>query len=185
MKSVIDKIKPEEALEVLRSLADSDPHLKEKISHIAEDMISNVDINDVCNDVYFQLDGIDVNDLWSRSGSTAGGYCPPEEMAVEMVEEELEPYTEDVNRLLDLKKTAEAKRYCMGVLKGIYKYAHKSKSEFKNWADDIPEECFGYLLEKWTKRSKNKSDIEDMNNFLEKDCKNWAKWAVKKQGAEQ
>ena len=30
--------------------------------------------------------------------------------------------------------TPQTKQYCMGVLKGIYDFEHKSKSEFKDWA---------------------------------------------------
>jgi len=41
----------------------------------------------------------------------------------------------------------------MGVLKGIYMYEHDSNSEFKDWATDIPGECFRELLDKWKKHS--------------------------------
>ena len=67
------------------------------------------------------------------------------------------------------------KSYCMGVLKGIYMYEHTSNSEFKDWATDIPGECFRDLLDKWKKRSKKKSDIKEMNEFLMKECNNWMK----------
>jgi len=69
----------------------------------------------------------------------------------------------------------EAKLYCMGVLKGIYKYEHESDSEFKDWAVDLPGECFHDLLDKWTKRSKMKSDIKEMNEFVMMECDNWMK----------
>jgi hypothetical protein len=66
----------------------------------------------------------------------------------------------------------------MGVLKGIYKYAHESNSEFKDWATDVPEECFGYLLEEWKKRTKRKKDLKNMEDFLSIECSDWAKWAT-------
>ncbi len=40
----------------------------------------------------------------------------------------------------------EAKLSCMGVPKGIYKYVHESKSEFKDWAVDVPGECFSAIF---------------------------------------
>lgn len=97
------------------------------------------------------------------------------EMAFEMIEKELEPFQNEVFRLMELDMVQEAKLYCMGVLKGIYKYEHESNSEFKNWAVDIPGECFHDLLEKWKKRSKMKSDIKEMNEFVMMECRNWIK----------
>ncbi len=82
-------------------------------------------------------------------------------------------------KILDKISPRKALFYCMGVLKGIYKYVQESKSEFKNWAVDVPEECFGYLLEEWKKKTKNRNDIKEMNIFIEKECNNWAELALK------
>jgi len=35
----------------------------------------------------------------------------------------------------------------MGVILGIYRYEHESKSEFREWCVDVPIECAGYLLD--------------------------------------
>jgi hypothetical protein len=67
----------------------------------------------------------------------------------------------------------------MGVLKGIYRYVNESESEFKSWATDIPEECFGHLIGEWKKRSKRKSQVNEMKLFLRKECNKWAEWATK------
>lgn len=178
MKGLLEKIRPEEALKILKCLAKSDSNIKEKILTIAEVIIRDVDLERICDEVFFALDGIDVHELWNRSCSTSYGYISPEEMAVEMIEEELDKFSQEVIRLSELNMPKEAKFYCMGVLKGVYKYVHESKSEFKDWAVDVPEECFGYLLDKWRKRCEKKNDIKEMNIFLEKECSNWAKWAV-------
>ncbi|ODS31806.1 MAG: hypothetical protein SCARUB_03054, partial [Candidatus Scalindua rubra] len=50
----------------------------------------------------------------------------------------------------------QAKQYCMGVLKGMYEYDKESQSEFKEWATDIPPECFSYLLDEWKKKLQTK-----------------------------
>ena len=71
-------------------------------------------------------------------------------------------------------KQKEAKLYCMGVLKGIYKYDQESESEFKDRAADVAGECFSYLADEWKKRSKNNADIKEMNLFLKKECSRWA-----------
>jgi hypothetical protein len=175
MKNLLDKISPNEALEILKLLAKTDTQTKKKILDIAENMIKDIEYDSICDDVFWALDGIDVHELWNSSGSTIDGYISTGQMAVEMIEEELEPFQQEVFRLIELGLSQEAKLYCMGVLKGIYMYEHDSKSEFMDWATDIPGECFHYLLDEWKKRSKKKSDIKEMNEFLMKECDNWMK----------
>lgn len=176
---ILDKISAKEALEILRRLAEKDPNIAQQIEREAEQLFKKVDLEEICEDVFSVLDGIDVGELWDRSGPSRYGYSSPEDMAVEMMEEELDPYNKDVVKYLELGMAEEAKLYCMGVLKGIYQYVQESKSEFKDWATDIPEECFGYLLREWKKRTKNKKYLKDMDKFLENECTNWAKWAFK------
>jgi len=174
MGNLIDKIPPNEALTILQQLAKTDKRIEQKIMEIAEDIIRDVDVEEICEEVFFVLDEIDVHDLWDRSGPTTYGYISPEEMAAEMMEEKLDPFNQEVIRLCELNMQKEAKLYCMGVLKGIYKYAHESKSEFKDWAADVPGECFSYLVDEWKKRSKNDAEIKEMNSFLKKECSRWA-----------
>lgn len=175
MKNLLDKISPNEALDILKFLAKTDKQIKKKILDIAENMIKDIEYDSISDDVFWALDAIDVHELWNSSGSTIDGYISTDEMAFEMIEKELEPFRKEVFRLMELGMSQEAKSYCMGVLKGIYMYEHDSNSEFKDWATDIPGECFRDLLDKWKKRSKKKSDIKEMNEFLMKECKNWMK----------
>lgn len=176
---ILDKISTEEALEILRRLAEKDINIAQQIEKEAKQLLKKIDLEEICEDVFSALDGIDVHELWDRSGSNRYGYSSPEEMAVEMMEEELGPYNKQVNKYLELGMVKEAKLFCMGILKGIYQYVQESESEFKDWAIDIPDECFRYQLEEWKKRTKNKDALNDMNKFLEKECSNWVEWALK------
>ncbi len=174
MSNLIDKISPNEALKILKQLAKADKNIRIKIIEIADIIIRDFDIEEICDDVFLVLNGMDVEELWDRSGSSRFGYVSPEDMAVEMMEEELEPYNQEVIRLCELKMQKEAKLYCMGVLKGIYKYDQESESDFKDRAADVPVECYSYLLDDWKKRSTSNKDIEEMNSFLKKECSRWA-----------
>ena len=102
MENLIDKISPYEALTILKQLAKADKIIEKKIIEIAEGIIRNVDVEEICEEVFFVLDGIDVHELWDRSGSTSYGYISPEEMAVEMIEEELDSFNQEVIRLCEL-----------------------------------------------------------------------------------
>jgi len=97
-------------------------------------------------------------------------------MAYEMVEEALDPFEKEVHRLFDLGMEQEATLSCMGVLKGRYKYEHESESEFKDWASDVPGECYDHLLREWRKLNKSRKDDKDMDSFLERECSNWARY---------
>jgi len=175
----MDRVSPEQALEILRRLARSDPKIKKRIEKEAEEILKDIDVEGICEEVYSALDGIDVEELWERSGASRHGYSAPQDMAVEMMEEELEPFNNEVLKYLEMGMANEAKLYCMGILKGIYQYEQESKSEFKDWAADIPGECFGDLLLEWKKRSGDESDLKKMGEFIERECSKWAKWALK------
>ncbi|MBW2368771.1 MAG: hypothetical protein JRH15_12890, partial [Deltaproteobacteria bacterium] len=174
---IFNKISPGEALEILKQISKTDKKLKKRIIELAEDLFRNVDVEAVCNDVFGSLDGIDVHELWDRAGPRTDGYTSPEDMAVELFEEALEPFLQELYRLFDLKMHQESKLYCMGILKGIYQYEEDSGSEFKDWATDVPGECFGYLLDEWKKRRNNIKDKKEMKKFITNECPNWSEWA--------
>lgn len=174
---IFDKISPNEALKILRQITKIDKNLKKKIIELAEDLFRAVDVEKICEDVFYALDGIDVHELWDRAGPKTDGYTSPEDMSVEMLEEALEPFVQEMQRLLDLEMHQEAKLYCMGILKGIYQFEEDSESEFKDWASDVPGESFGYILKEWAKNM-NKKDKKEMKDFIKKEFPAWSKWAI-------
>jgi len=173
-KALISKISPEEAKTVLVKLYESNPSFRDAIVSEIENLLDNIDIEDIAYDVYYDLDGIDVEELWDRSGSSREGYNSTVDMAFFMVEEAIEPYSDQIEKLQELKKHDQAKSFCMGVLKGIYKYDKESKSEFKDWASDVPWECFQSVFDEWKKKSKRKKEIKEMINFLLSNCPEWS-----------
>jgi len=175
---IFDKISPSEALGILRQIAKTDKNLKKRIIEMAEDLFRNVDVEAVCDDVFDALDGIDVHELWDRAGPKTDGYTSPEDMAMEMFEEALEPFFQELYRLFDLEMHQEAKLYCMGILRGIYLYEEDSGSEFKDWATDVPGESFGYVLNEWTKRNSNKKTKTEMKDFISNACPNCSEWTI-------
>jgi hypothetical protein len=174
---IFDKISPDEALEILRQLTKTDNDLKTKVFKLAEDLFRDVDVEQICEDVFYALDGIDVHELWDRAGSKTDGYTSTEDMSVQMFEEALEPFFQNMKRLLKLKIHQEAKLYCMGILKGICHYEEDSGSEFKSWASDVPGESFGYILGEWGKNS-NKKDKMEMKDFIKKEFPECSAWAI-------
>lgn len=86
MKNLINKISPDEALSILKLLAETDKQIKKKILDIAENMIKDVEYDTVCDDVFWVLDILNVHELWDSSGSTVDGYISTDAMVFEMIE---------------------------------------------------------------------------------------------------
>lgn len=170
------KISPSDALTILKLLTKTDEKIKNKVIELAENLLKDFDVDEICEAVFDALDELDVHELWDRAGPKTDGYVSTEEVSVEMFDEALEPFIEKMQRLLDLGMSREAKSYCMSILKGIYQYQMDSRSEFKDWASDLPAESFGDILRDWGKRSSDK-EKKEMKKFIEKDCPSWFKWA--------
>lgn len=181
MKNILDNISGDDALRVLRSLCASDSEIRKRIVLEVEKVLSDVDCDEVASEVFFELDAIGIEELWGRSGPSRHGYSSPDEMAVEMVEEALKPYGDKVQEYRRIGMPEQSRQYCMGILKGIYRFDNESKSEFKDYATDIPGECFGWLLDEWRRECTRKRDVKEMNEFLSRECPKWAKWATKNQ----
>ena len=181
MVDLIRELTPEQALEVVRRLSGKDAQIREAVLREAMSVLEIIDLTEIAEDVFGVLDILDVHDLWDKSGAQRDGYFPPEEVAAEMIEEELDPYIEQVRKYLRLGMLIQARTYCMGVLYGIYQFDRESKSEFRQWAEDIPLECFRSLLGDWKKDNENCIGAE-MNEFLRGSCSDWVRYILEKEG---
>ena len=153
-------ISADDALAILRLLAKEDAKIANRIEQIAIEYLSDVDIEDIASEVYFDLDSIAVEEVWDRSGRTRDGYVEPTEMAFQMFEDALEPFVAEMKKYQELSMFVEAKKYCIGILSGIYKFENESTSEYKEWAVDAPAECFGWVVDEWKKGQKGITDEE-------------------------
>jgi hypothetical protein len=159
-RNIFDEISADDALAILRLLAKEDPKVAKRIEQIAIEYLSDVDIEDIASEVYFELDSIEVEEVWDRSGRTRNGYVEPTEMACQMSEEALEPFVEEMKKYQKLSMFVEAKNYCIGILKGIRRFEKESTSEYKDWAVDAPAEFFDWVLDEWKEGQKGVTDEE-------------------------
>jgi len=175
MKNILASLSNEQAAIILKQLWDKGGDIRNSILAEAEKILCSVDVDEIARDILFTLDLIDVHKLWDRSGYSHDEYTSPEEMAYEMVEEELSPYLNQIDTYHKLEMYNEEKLYCMGVLGGLYLYQKEAKSEFRNWAVDIPVELFRSVLERWRKRTRGRQQKSEMDDFLWATCPDWAK----------
>jgi hypothetical protein len=176
MGDVIGKLTSEQALKIIERLCRKGGEIREAVVAEAMNLLVEISLDGTADDVFDALDSIDVQDCWDRAGGSRDGYTSPDEAAVDLVEEELQPFFDQVERYHELGMPEQEAAYCKGVILGIYRYEQESKSEFKEWAQDIPDECAGYLLETWRERNPEQAGIDAMHTFIRERCPKWAKW---------
>ncbi|MBI5183525.1 MAG: hypothetical protein HY999_04105 [Nitrospinae bacterium] len=172
--NILDTISPNDAFVILKILAKEDTNIAKRIEQLAIDYLGNVDIEDVAEEVYWELNGIEVEEVWDRSGSTRDGYIDPGDMAYEMFEEALEPFLNELKKCQKLSLFNQAKYHCMGILKGIYKFHKESTSEYKDWAVDAPCEYFDVVLKDWKNDCQKPEYLKEVKEFIKKNFPDWA-----------
>jgi hypothetical protein len=116
MDEVIKKLTAEQALEVVKRLSEKGRKIREAVLAEAKNLLMAVDADETAEEVFFVLDSIDVQDCWDRSGKSRYGYTEPSEAAVELVEEELQPFYDQAIRYRELGMAEQETTYCMGVI---------------------------------------------------------------------
>ena len=172
-KQVLDEVSTEHANEILQRLADEDAKISKRIQELALEYLTEVDPDCIAEDIFYDLNILDVEDVWKNSGSTRYGYVDPYELAFEMFEEALEPYIDDLRKCQELSMDEKAKLHCMGILKGIDQFEREATTEFKDWAVDAPYENFIEVFEEWRKENKNPKNLEEMDEFIKRNFPKW------------
>jgi hypothetical protein len=170
-KDILDQLSGVEAKSVLRALA-QDTALAARIQQLAEAYLEGnaphtfEDAAAIAEEVRYELEQLEVEEVWDRAGKTRHGYVETGEVADEMIARVLEPYLEGLARYQRLKMHLEATYLCLGVLQGLYTFEHQSRSAFKDWATDLPLGQAEIALEQWRKGGMTRPAIEQMRNFI-------------------
>lgn len=169
----IEAITSEHALTVLKKIINEDKRIAKRIQQIITHIISPVDPEEVAGEIASELDCIEVEDLWDRSGSTRDGYVDTGEMAYEMVEEALSPFLDQLKEYKALSMEKEAKLFCMGIIRGLYLFDTESDTQFREWAEDIAGNIFDGFLITWKKEFKDKKYLTDIKKYIKENCQKW------------
>lgn len=170
---ITELLTPEEALVILKKLAEENKNICAEIERVANELRCEINPDKIAGDVFSELNSIAVEDVWDSSGNTGFGYIEPGERAWEMVEEVLEYYLEKMRKYRDMSMALEERIYCMGILKGLYRYEKESDSEFRNWADDAPGEYFERILNNWIENCTQQDSVSEMKEFVKRECPDW------------
>lgn len=170
---IINRLSPNDALAVLKTLAHGDETLAARIAKIATAHLSEVNPEHVALELYDELDSLEVEEIWDRAGPSRHGYVDPGEAADEMVDEIIAPYLEELAKYQALGMNAEANRMCMGLLLWLYRFEDQSSSTFKEWAPDAAGIFADAVVDAWKAGSSRRADVKALRTFIEEELYGW------------
>ena len=174
---ILQALRGDDALVILRRLADRDPEWARVIETMAKGLLSAVDAGDVAADVLAELESLSVEDAWDRAGPRHDGNSDPGEVAAEMIEKALEPYADEIEHLVGLGMHVQADGLFRGILRGLYDFGIAPATPFRDEAADSVEDQFGADLLNWRKRLPSHATQPRLDAFLAQFCPKWADWA--------
>lgn len=174
VSQIIDNLSVFEARAVLRTLAENDADLAQRIAEMTLTSVSGEDMEAVAAALYDELDALEVDEVWDRAGRTRYGYVETSEVASQMIEAVLAPYLEELSRYQALGLNLEAGELCRGLLLGLYQFEHESKSQFKDWATDLPFDFAQEVLAAWKRGPADEGDGGEINGFIQEELPRWS-----------
>lgn len=134
-EELLDNLTYEMAMSILRKLCE-DKETQRKFLDLAEAELRKIDADAIAEDVFSELNAIDVEELWDNSGKTRHGYVEPSELGHTMAEDAIEPFVSDIAKYRKLGMKSEEMEACRGVLRGLMRYENEGRNEFKDWIPD-------------------------------------------------
>jgi len=169
MTDLTGKITPEQALLVVERLCARGGDIRAAVIAEATGLLTEFSLEDTADEVFDALDLIDIQDCRDLARAH-DGRSSVEEAAADIIEEDLQPFFDQVERYHDLGMTAEEARYCQAVVLGIYRFGEESEAEIKALAADLPLEYAVSLLDGWRRRNPDKAAVAAMDAFLKERC---------------
>ncbi|HSB67981.1 MAG TPA: hypothetical protein VLT62_01425 [Candidatus Methylomirabilis sp.] len=145
-KGVLDRLTEDEAATVLRLLLEKRPELRKDVEAAAELVLGGVSAEEVADAVEDAVGSLDLDDLSSRAGRHRHGYVDPSQAAVDLVEEAVMPFIEDIKRRAEAGQVPAAMNTCLGVVLGLYRLRDKDGDEFLGWAVESPDVMAGEAI---------------------------------------
>jgi hypothetical protein len=143
------------------------------IVEIASQHLKQIDSEDIAESVYAELEGLEVEEAWDRSGKTRHGYVDPGEAADSMIDEIFQSYWDEMRKCQQLGLAEQSLSLCMGLVLGLYQFNSESTSKFKEWAADLPMGYAQTVISTWKKGAPGPRDLAAMKAFIQKEGIGW------------
>jgi hypothetical protein len=169
MKSFLQSLNSDEASQVLRTLLDDNPELMKKAYDIAMKAAGDVDTGTIMDEVYYELNALDVDELYEHSGKTRYGYVDPYDKAWEMFEDALSPFIDEMTKSQQRALPATAKSHCIGIIKGLLRFEKESNTDFKDWVTDAAGDYVVTVVKEWKKGNPSDDDVAEVMSIVKDD----------------
>ena len=140
----LDGIQPEEAAGVLQRLLAIHPELVPEAEEIWRLSMDEVSFETIAFDVESAILSLDLDDLNNRAGSHSWSYVEPYEAALELLQEAVAPFRNEMSRKMELGLEAAALETCKGIVFGLYQCRNPTEGDPLSWAPDFPVEAASY-----------------------------------------
>jgi len=169
--SALERLSTNESASLWSQMLKRHPELRAEAEVLALEMITKVNSEGVAEDVVFALEDIQQEDIWGRSGSDQyGGYVDPGEAAYELCEEALDPFLEELKRLLTMGLEAPALAQVQGMLLGLHALEGKLLAD----AEEYPGDGGIYgVLGTWVEASPASAD-DALLAWVDQELPDWA-----------
>ena len=163
---ILDSLDEAQAAHVLYLLTRSDPEIGKKAEEIARDFLEEVSHEEIADQVYSELDLLEIEEVWKSSGKQRyGDYIYPGERAHEMMEEVLAPFISEMEACLERGMKAQACEHCKGILLGLSRFEDESGSDLLEETPDSPSNLRDEVRESFGEGVDDPSLEEEMNEF--------------------
>lgn len=169
----IASLSAEEARQILQILAREDANLAARIVEMTSRSLKQIDPEEIADSVFTDLEGLEVEEVWARSGKTRNGYVDPDEAADSMIEEIFQPYLDEMDKCQQLGLAEQSLNLCMGLVLGLYNFEILSDSKFKEWAGDLPMVYAKIAISNWKKGAPSPEDLAEMKAFIQEEKIGW------------
>ncbi|MEI7849170.1 MAG: hypothetical protein WCK35_25455 [Chloroflexota bacterium] len=169
----IASLSADEARQILQILAREDANLAARIVEMTRRSLKQIDPEEIADSVFTDFIGLEVEEVWARSGKTRNGYVDPGEAADSMIDEIFQPYWDEMDKCQQLGLAEQSLKLCMGLLLGLYNFAILSDSKFKEWAGDLPMQYAQIALSNWKKGAPSSQDLSEMKAFIQEEEIGW------------
>ena len=180
-RAVLGALDGAEAKRLLAALLDARPELAAEVAELADAELGGVTAEEVEEEIAFELESLSIEDVWERSGTRPdGSYVDPNEAALEVVEEAIAPFLEDLSRRVGLGRRTEATALCQGVLLALYRISQGEGEFLDGAAPDALEEAAARAVEVWKKSGRGSAgsgagarELAAMRSFVSDALPEW------------
>jgi len=174
---LLERLSPEEAVAILHQMLDKHPEFRSEAEDFATQLVSSDSIEDIAQDVYDRITGIDLDALNGRAGAHSWGYVGPDQAAQDLLEEAVEDLLEDMKRRAELGLVSSAEVLCAGIVQGLYQAQDAKSDGALGWAPDFPAEEAGYVVGEFLRACPAGARKAAQRSSMESLAKRAPKWA--------